>query len=145
VFNGCRFTSDGSHMTGATRFYLARQWFHNQRCTPYGHIPVDGYSCRIGEADVYRAPAGSIRKRTLESVGKAVILNSRIGPHIEKAYPWAEWNRDGTLAHRPAQFSSDDYWNNLQAAGLDPTTVSGGAARPVPADIYLGEYNNINE
>jgi polygalacturonase len=149
VFNGCRFTSDGSHRTGArsgaTRFYLARQWFHNQRCTPYGHIPVDGYSCRIGEVDVYRAPAGSIRKRTLESVGKAVILNSRIGPHIEQAYPWAEWNRDGTLAHRPPQFSSDDYWNHLQAAGLDPATVSGGAARPVPADIYLGEYNNTNE
>jgi polygalacturonase len=149
VFNGCRFTSDGSHTTGArsgaTRFYLARQWFHNQRCTPYGHIPVDGYSCRIGEVDVYRAPAGSIRKRTLESVGKAVILNSRIGPHIDQAFPWSEWNRDGTLAHRPAQFSSDDYWTNLQAAGLDPTTVLGDAARPVPADIYLGEYNNTNE
>jgi polygalacturonase len=149
VFNRCRFTSDsasdGSYKTGATKFYLARQWFHNQRCTPYGHVPVDGYSCRIGEVDVYRAPAGTIRKRTLESVGKAVILNSRIGPHIDKAHPWSEWNRDGTLAHRPAQFSSDDYYDNLEAAGLDPATKLGDGPRPVPADVYLGEYNNTNE
>jgi polygalacturonase len=149
VFNACRFTSnvgsDGSYKTGDTKFYLARQWFHNQRCTPYGHVPVDGYSCRIGEVDVYRAPSGTIRKRTLESVGKAVILNSRIGPHIDKAFPWSEWNRDGTLAHRPAQFSSDDYYDNLAAAGLDPATSLGDGPRPVPAEVYLGEYNNTNE
>jgi polygalacturonase len=145
VFNGCRFTSDGSYKAGNTKFYLARQWFHNQRCTPYGHMPVDGYSCRIGEVDVYRAPAGTIRKRTLESVGKAVILNSRIGPHIDKVFAWSEWNRDGTLAHRPAQFSSDDYYDNLKAAGLDPETALGDGPRPAPADIYLGEYDNTNE
>jgi polygalacturonase len=108
-------------------------------------MPVDGYSCRIGEVDVYRAPAGTIRKRTLESVGKAVILNSRIGPHIDKVFAWSEWNRDGTLAHRPAQFSSDDYYDNLKAAGLDPETALGDGPRPAPADIYLGEYDNTNE
>jgi polygalacturonase len=148
VFNRCRFTSDGSD-TKATQFYLARQWFHNQRCTPYGSVPVDGYRCRLGEVDVYRAPEGTIRRRTLESVGKAVILNSRIGVHIDRAHPWSEWNRNGTLAHRPAQFSSNDYWNNLQnanpALGLDAATVLGGKTPPATPEIYLGEYNNTNE
>jgi polygalacturonase len=153
VFNRCRFSSeprsDSAQAPGGTQFYLARQWFHNQRCTPYGFIPVDGYTCQLGDTDVYRAPSGTIRQRTLESVGKAAILNSHIGAHIDKANPWSEWNRNGTMAHRPAQFSSDDYWNNLEkvnpAIGFDAAKVLGSAARPVPAEIYLGEYNNTNE
>jgi len=142
VFNGCRFTGDS---VKGTDYYFARQWFHNQRCTPYGRVPVDGYACQVGEVDIYKAPNGSIRKRTLEAVGKAVILNSRIGAHIDKTHPWSEWNRNGTLAHRPAQFSSDDWWDNLRRAGLDPAARLGEGARPAPADIYLGEYNNTNE
>jgi len=145
VFNGCRFSGDDSPGAKETSFYFARQWFHNQRCTPYGQVPVEGYTCTLGEVDVYKAPNGSIRKRTLEAVGKAVILNSRIGGHIVKTHPWSEWNRQGTLAHRPAQFSSDDWWNNLQQAGFDPATRLGETVRPAPADIYLGEYNNTNE
>jgi polygalacturonase len=145
VFNGCRFSGDTSAKAKDTSFYFARQWFHNQRCTPYGRVPVDGYSCKLGEVDVYQAPNGTIRKRTLEAVGKAVILNSRIGAHIVKDNPWSEWNRNGTLAHRPAQFSSDDWWNNLQQAGFDPATKLNETGRPAPADIYLGEYNNSYE
>jgi polygalacturonase len=144
VFDGCRFTSDAPGQA-RTRFYFARQWFHNERCTPYGFIPVDGYTCRLGDVDVYKAPAGTIRKRTLETVGKAVILRSRIGPYFEKTAPWSEWNRNGTLAHRPAQFSSDDYWDNLAGTPFDPATALGDGPRPVPADIYLGEYDNSNE
>jgi polygalacturonase len=149
VFNHCRFTSDAQAGSKATQFYFARQWFHNQRCTPYGWMAVDGYRCRLGELDAYRAPEGTIRQRTLESVGKAVILNSRIGAHIERDNPWSEWNRMGTMAHRPAQFSSDDYWANLErvapSVGLDTAKVLGDRQRPVPAEIYLGEYNNMNE
>jgi polygalacturonase len=153
VFSRCRFTSDRAAAVKAdaqpTQFYLARQWFHNQRCTPYGWIATDGYRCRLGDADVYRAPEGTIRKRTLESVGKAVILNSRIGAHIDREHPWSEWNRNGTMAHRPAQFGSDDYRANLQnvnpAVGLDTARALDGMTPPVPAEIYLGEYNNTNE
>jgi polygalacturonase len=146
VFNGCRFTADlAGAKPNATQFYLARQWFHNERCTPYGFIPVDGYTCRVGDVDVYQAPNGTIRKRTLEAVGKAVVLNSRIGAHILKDYPWAEWNRNGTLAHRPAQTSSDDWWDNLARVGWEPTTVLGAGPRPQPADVYLAEYNNKHD
>jgi polygalacturonase len=144
VFDGCRFTSDAPGAAG-TQFYFARQWFHNERCTPYGFIPVEGYTCKPGDIDVYKAPNGTIRKRTLETVGKAVILRSRIGPRFEKATPWSEWNRNGTLAHRPAQLGSDDYWDNLAGTAFDPATTPGDGPRPVPADIYLGEYDNTNE
>lgn len=148
VFDHCRFTADRASAPG-TRFYLARQWFHNQRCTPYGWMAVDGYRCRLGEVDVYQAPEGTIRRRTLESVGKAVILHSRIGAHIEREHPWSEWNRIGTLAHRPAQFDSDDYWANLRdvhpSVGLDAGQVLERATAPAPAEIYLGEYKNTNE
>ena len=144
VFDGCRFTSDAPGPAG-TQFYFARQWFHNERCTPYGFIPIDGYTCRLGDVDVYRAPSGTIRKRTLETVGKAVILRSRIGPHFEKTTPWSEWNRNGTLAHRPAQYSADDYWSNLAGTAFDPAGALGDGPRPVPADVYLGEYDNTIE
>ena len=139
VFDGCRFTSDAPG-AARTQFHFARQWFHNERCTPYGFIPVDGYTCTLGDVDVYKAPNGTIRQRTLETVGKAVIVRSRIGPHFEKTAPWSEWNRNGTLAHRPAQFSSDDFWDNLAGTPFAPPDP-----RPVPADVYLGEYDNTLE
>ncbi|TFW27140.1 pectinesterase family protein [Massilia horti] len=143
VFNRCRFTNDGAPNAKVGKFYLARQWFHNSRCTPYGAMPVEGYSCKIGDAD--SAPDGTIRKRTLERVGKMVVMNSTIGSHINKTNPWADWNKNGTIAHRRVQLSSDDYWTNLAKAGLDPATSLGDGPRPSPADIYLGEYNNTIE
>jgi hypothetical protein len=108
-------------------------------------MAVDGYTCRIGDIDVFQTPNGTLRKRTLERVGKMVVLNSTIGAHINRGHPWSDWNKYGTLSYRPVQFSSDDYWNNLARAGLDPTTALGDGPRPNPADIYLGEYNNTYE
>jgi polygalacturonase len=145
VFNGCRFTNDGAPVTKEGKFYFARQWFHNQRCTPFGSMPVDGYTCRVGDIDVFNNPNGTIRKRTLERVGKMVVLNSKIGSHINRSNPWSDWNKNGTLSYRPVQFSSNDFWNNLARVGLDPATVLGDGPRPSPADIFLGEYNNTNE
>jgi pectin methylesterase-like acyl-CoA thioesterase len=145
VFNGCRFTNDGAPIAKEGRFYLARQWFHNQRCTPFGAMPVEGYSCRIGDVDVFQSPNGTLKKRTLERVGKMVVLNSKIGSHISRGNPWSDWNRNGTLSYRPVQFSSDDYWDKLGKLGLDPTAVLGDGPRPSPADIFLGEYNNSYE
>jgi pectin methylesterase-like acyl-CoA thioesterase len=145
VFNGCRFTNDGAPIAREGKFYFARQWFHNQRCTPFGSMPLDGYTCRIGDVDVFNTPNGTLRKRTLERVGKMVVLNSKIGSHINGTNPWSDWNKNGALSYRPAQFSSSDYWNNLSRVGLDPATVLGDGPRPSPADIFLGEYNNTYE
>jgi pectin methylesterase-like acyl-CoA thioesterase len=145
VFNDCRFTNDGKKYALDGKFYLARQWFFNQRCTPFGSVPVPGYSCTVGGTSVFESPKGIITKAVLETVGKMVILNSHIGAHIQKGHPWADWNRNGTLPFRPAQYSSNDFWNNLRTAGIDPVAQLGYGEAPAPADIYLGEYNNTHE
>jgi polygalacturonase len=145
VFDNCRFTHDGSPNALAGQFYLARQWFHNQRCTPYGKIPVEGYSCTLGDVSVYPTPKGTITPTVLETVGKMAVLNSRIGSHIRRAQPWSDWNRNGTLSYRPAQFNSSDFWTNLQAAGIDPVKDLGYGKAPEPADPFLVEFNNANE
>jgi pectin methylesterase-like acyl-CoA thioesterase len=145
VFDNCRFTHDGSANAKAGTFYLLRQWFHSSRCTPYGKVPVDGYTCTYGPANGYQAPKGTIAKVSLEAVGKMVVLNSRIGSHISRTRPWSDWNKEGTLAFRAAQYNSDDHWNNLIKAGIDPVKDLGYTSKPSPADIYLGEFNNSDE
>ncbi|OEZ62590.1 pectinesterase family protein [Duganella sp. HH105] len=145
VFDHCRFTHDGSANARAGTFYLLRQWFHSSRCTPYAAVPVDGYACTFGPANSYQAPKGTVARTSLEAVGKMVVLNSRIGPHINRTSPWSDWNKKGTLAYRPVQYNSDDHWNNLISAGIDPVKDLGYTAKPSPPDIFLGEYNNSDE
>jgi polygalacturonase len=43
---------------------------------------------------------------SLDSVGKAAILRSRIGAHIDKVQPWADWGI-GTPRYRPVRYGSD--------------------------------------
>ncbi|MET0264584.1 MAG: pectinesterase family protein [Duganella sp.] len=145
VFDTCRFTHDGSANARAGTFHLLRQWFHNSKCTPYAARDVDGYRCTLGVTDIYQAPTGTVTRTTLETVGKMVVLNSRIGAHINRQRPWADWNKPGAVAYRPVQYSSDDYWNNLKRAGIDPVQDLGYARQPSPADIFLGEFNNEDE
>ena len=144
VFDHCRFTNDGSANAKAGKFFLARQWFHNQRCTPYGHVPMDGYQCLAGDQDSFVAPTGTITKATLEHVGKMVVLNSVIGYHINQSHPWSDWNKVGTLPYRPAQYSSEDFWRYLKASPIDPQKDL-GYVTPPPSDIFLGEYHNVTE
>lgn len=145
VFNEVNFTSDGSPNAQAGKFYLARQWFHNSRCSPYAPVVVEGYACTLGTESVYRAPKGTITPTVLETVGKMVVINSRIGAHIDRSRPWSDWNAPGTLAYRPAQFSSDDFFKNLKNAGIDPVDHLGYRKQPLPADVYLAEFNNAQE
>ena len=84
-------------------------------------------------------------KVSLEAVGKMVVLNSRIGSHINRQHPWSDWNRPGTISYRPAQYNSDDFWRYLLKAGIDPTKDLGHAQQPSPPDIFLGEFNNSDE
>ncbi len=149
VFNECDFTNDGSANALAGQFYLGRQWFHTQKCTPYAGINQADYSCTLAGTDSYQAPRGSISKSVLETVGKAVILNSTIGRHIQRQHPWADWNKKGSLAYRPAQFTVSDYWRNLRDAGVDPVLHLGYDAKEesvtTSADIFLGEFNNVQQ
>jgi pectin methylesterase-like acyl-CoA thioesterase len=146
VFNESGFTHDGTANALAGRFKLARQWFRGQRCTPFGKVAVPaGYSCTLAAADSYEAPIGTISRSSLEAVGKVAILNSRIGAHIDKARPWADWNAEGTHRYRPVQYDSDGYRANLQAAGIDPDRQLSYGARKEPVEPFLAEYRNTEE
>jgi polygalacturonase len=145
VFDRCRFTHDGSANALAGKFYLGRQWFRGQKCTPFGVIATPGYECRLGAVDAYDAPKGTVSRDALEAVGKVIILNSQIGAHIDKSHPWSDWNSAGTLRHRPAQTSSDDFWANLLAGKIDPVRDLGYTARKIPAEPFLAEFNNRDE
>jgi hypothetical protein len=61
-----------------------------------------------------------------------------------KARPWSDWNNPGTIKYRPAQYDSDDYWDHLVRAGIDPARELGYAARKVPAEPFLAEYRNTD-
>jgi polygalacturonase len=142
VFDNCRFTHEGKK---GGDFYLLRQWFSSSRCTPYAPLALDGYSCTYGPVNVYKAPTGTIARVSLEAVGKMVVLNSRIGAHINRQHPWADWNKKGTISFRPAQYNSDDHWNNLISAGIDPVKDLGYTKPPSPPEVFLGEFNNSDE
>lgn len=148
VFNEVNFTHDGSANALAGKFYLGRQWFHTQKCTPYATINVASYRCTLADVDGYQAPVGTISKKVLETVGKTVILNSTIGEHIHAQHPWADWNKKGSLAFRPAQFFVADFWRNLQQAGLDPVQHLGydsmESLAPATTGIFLSEFNNTH-
>lgn len=145
VFDSSRFTHDGSNNARAGQFHLLRQWFHNSKCTPYARLALTGYRCTLGTSDIYRAPVGTLTKTTLETVGKMVVLNSRIGSHINRQRPWADWNKPGAIAYRPVQYSSNDYWHNLARNGIDPVKDLGYGAQPSPADIFVAEFNNQHD
>lgn len=142
VFNEVQFTHDGSANALAGKFYLGRQWFHSQKCTPYAVINLPGYRCELSTQDGYQAPLGRISRQVLETVGKTVILNSVIGAHIQKQHPWADWNKKGSLAFRPAQFSANDYWRNLRGAGIALTSSDDQSQVDPVAEVFLAEFNN---
>lgn len=130
VFDACDFTSDAPVAAApAPPVHLARQWFAGARCSPYGDRAA---ACEVG---------GALERRSLEAVGKVVVLRSRLGAHIPREAPWAAWNADPAHpAYRLAQFTSDDFWHHLQAAGRDPRTL--GYTRPAPPQPWLAEHCN---
>ena len=142
VFDHCEFKNDGSPLALQGRYRLARQWFHNQRCTPYGTVPLEGYACSLGPTDQYATPRGTISVATLRHVGKMVVLNSVLGSHISATHPWAEWNQSGKLSHRPVQRDAQDFSRHLKAAlpGVEAAYFS-----EVKFDDllpFLAEFNN---
>jgi pectin methylesterase-like acyl-CoA thioesterase len=43
-----------------------------------------------------------------EAVGKAVLLDSHIGAHIDKLRPWSDWGKPGSPRYRPVQYDSGE-------------------------------------
>jgi polygalacturonase len=103
-------------------------------------------ACRFTNDGTPNAVAGTFKlarqwHRATEAVGKVAILNSSIGPHIDALRPWADWSI-GTPRYRPVQYDSDEHWDRLLAAGIDPGRDLGYPPRSRPAEPFLVEYNN---
>lgn len=138
VFDNCEFVSDGAGGACA----LGRQWFEGVRATPFGPSPVPGYRCDLGAESTYDPPHGTISKATLESVGKCVILRSRIGAHVDRARVWDDWaGRVWAPRHRPALYTAGDMLTRLEgwlaAQGLSYPDVDAGM-------VLLGEYGSVD-
>lgn len=137
VFEDCDFTHDGLGLAAAGKVRLGRQWFAGARCSPYGEL---ARRC-VPDAPPQDTTLIRLERASLEAVGKVAILGSRIGSHIERDEPWAAWNLNPAHpAYRLAQFSSDDFWRQLEAAGHDPQAM--GYQRPAAPQIFLAEHCN---
>lgn len=136
VFDDCDFTSDGLGIAAAGEVRLGRQWFAGARCSPYGELAA---RCQVDAT-----PTDTVMRldrRTLEAVGKVVVMRSRLGPHLRASEPWAAWNTNRAgPAYRLVQYTSDDFWQLLQAAGHDPLAM--GYRKPSPPDTFLAEHCN---
>ena len=142
VFDRCNFTNDNSKNAQLGQYRLARQWFHNQKCTPYGAMAIKDYACSLGSSDRYLEPKGEINIDTLQNVGKMVVMNSKLGSHLSKTNPWSDWNPMGKLSHRPVQYSSDDYLKNLQDIGASKELILIESSRSIEPKSFLSEYQN---
>ncbi|WP_417268845.1 pectinesterase family protein [Celeribacter sp.] len=134
VFHDCDFTHDGAETGRNGTSFLGRQWFEGVRATPYGPLPHN-YACHIGAVSQAQDSSGTISRATLEAVGKAVVIGSRIGAHIDAQNPWDDWGTAGGPRYRPAQASGSDFLHNL-AAWLDREGLE--YAHIDPSDIWLG-------
>ena len=82
--------------------------------------------------------------RSPAAVGKVAILSSSIGTHIDPVRPWADWSI-GTPRHRPVQYDSEEHWQRLLAAGIDPVRDLGYPARNPVVEPFLAEFDNTIE
>lgn len=141
VFEGCDFTHDGSPAALSGDFCLGRQWFEGVRATPYGASPVPGYRCDLGPSSSYDPPFGTISRATLDSVGKCMVLRSRIGAHIDRVRPWDDWSgRNWNPRHRPAIYTASDMFGQL-SSWLRTQDVCYGDVDPDA--VFLGEWSNL--
>lgn len=141
VFDTCEFCHDGSERAHNARMGLGRQWFEGVRATPYPGSTIEGYRCDLGPLSSYDPPRGKISKSTLESVGKCIIQNSRIGRHINMEQPWDHWGGNSWHPrYRPAQYKARDMFQHLgpwlKEQGLSYQDID-------PDMIFLAEYNNV--
>jgi pectin methylesterase-like acyl-CoA thioesterase len=150
VFDDCDFTSDGIGIAAASTasVNLGRQWFESISTSPYNAATVilGTNSSTTDTRDATHCP-----RYVYEAVGKVIIKNSRIGNHITKTQPWADWATSGT-AYRLVQYTSDDYWSNLSTVLTTNAAVNGtttmttlySTGKKSPAETFLAEYNNVN-
>lgn len=155
VFDECDFVADQSvaaHiLENNSTLSFGRQWFEGVRATPYGKSTLDNYACDIGEVSKYDGNKSTISHATLEAVGKCIIMNSKIGSHLNHAALWDDWNggyytaqgeyvpANWQLRFRPVQKNVKDFITNLNI--WKPDLVSNYSDLDLE-EVFLGQYNN---
>ena len=125
-----------SYALAPSTHYLSRHGFVFERC----RFTHDGSeNARAGTFKLARQ-----WNRGPSAVGKVAILDSVIGAHIDANRPWADWSI-GTSRHRRIQYDSDEHWERLASAGVDPVRELGYPPRGNPPEPFLVEYNNSTE
>jgi len=78
------------------------------RSRPYGFVFQDCRFTHDGSAHALRGTFKLARQwfrgGDPEAVGKVAILDSRIGAHIDKARPWADWGQPGSPRFRAVNY-----------------------------------------
>ena len=115
-------------------------------------MAIAGYSCNGRQTTiVYDAqrPVRTARspRAVLETVGKMVVRCIRASAaHINKTQPLGRLEPERQALVPPGAMDSDDYWAHPgRRYGIDPGKQLGEAARPAPALIFLGEFDNTVE
>ena len=133
VFNACRFECYDPDNRG--RHSLGRQWFEGVRATPYGTPTIDGYRCVADDQSWFDGTSGGLSRKSLESVGKCVILASEIDPKIQG---WEPWNGGAwapryrpVLANAGAFIQQTAGWADFRPEAYDDIA---------PDMVFLGEY-----
>jgi pectin methylesterase-like acyl-CoA thioesterase len=145
VFDDCDFTTDNTKVKPESIF-LTRQWFESIKSSPWSNKAVIlGTNSNPKDAnDATHCP-----RFVYESAGKTIVLNSRLGSHINKTSPWSSWNDAGTPYYRPTIYSSDTYKDEIEKVLKANSSVNDSASfeKLYPKGIakgtpYLALYKN---
>ena len=72
-----------------------------------------------------------------------IVMNSIIGPHINKTHPWADWNTLGKISYRPVQYTKENYIQNLKEIGFIQLLSEMDVINNKSHQIFLSEYKNF--
>jgi pectin methylesterase-like acyl-CoA thioesterase len=123
VFDDCDFTCDNPKVSGS--IFLTRQWFESIKTSPwFNNKVILGTNSDAKDAnDDTHCP-----RFVYETAGKTIVLNSRIGAHINSVSPWSSWNEPGTKYYRPAIFSSDTFKSEIEKVLKSNSGSNNGAS-----------------
>jgi pectinesterase len=116
-----------SYITAASTHVQSRYGFVFEECA-FTH---DGSANAL--AGVFKLGRQYFPNQSPDAVGKVAILRSRIGAHVDRLRPWADWGVAGAPRYRPVQYDSADYRANQGLPGK------------VPVEPFLAEYHNTLE
>jgi len=149
VFDHCEIHTKGNNKTSGTATGAPSTEVTN----PYGFLYISSKftaDSNVVAGSTYLARQWYESSRP-QAVGKMIVRNSTIGPHINPTTPWQPWNGRTILAPYPDGGAPGDGGVD---AGPQPTAAGGVlytsdnyyaliGGGPSPPEPYIGEYGNL--